>query len=529
MGLFILGIALGLVGLVFLICGKELIATKILSFVVSLVLGIIGFVLIVLSTALFVVDNQGGIILKKLGSDMPPGQIIATNGEKGPQAFVLPPGWHFGYWPWVYDLESCKNIDIPEGQVGLVTAKDGKPLPEGEVYASMWDSPQEMLDAVKFLSSGKGFRGPQLTVLPPAQYRYNPRLFNIELAPVLNVPVGKVAVIKANVGEVYKSKENEVVQEVNGVPIVPRPFRGIWNKALSPNKYYMHPAAFECKFCSSTKRIHSYVDERTILTDGKAGPDNSVSVRTKDGFKFPVDVRVSVKILAENAPYVVAMLGDPDEDANKDGFTKLEEIAVLPSIRSIFRNNAEGKEALQYVNSRSDVEKDATTKFTIDMMRFKVDVDAVYIADIGLDRTPEGQKLLATQTDKEIAVRQQATYQEQVKAEQERAKKVEAEEAANQQKPKQEAAAQVQIERDRALAKVEKARGDAAYNKEQVIALGGVENYVRLEIAKMIAEKLPQVKLPTTMVVGGGQNGSMEALMAIMLKEKSEVGPQLVP
>ena len=42
--------------------------------------------------------------------------------------------------------------------------------------SAAWESPEEMLDAVKFLSEGRGFRGPQLTVLTPGRYRFNPRL-----------------------------------------------------------------------------------------------------------------------------------------------------------------------------------------------------------------------------------------------------------------------------------------------------------------------------------------------------------------
>ena len=125
--------------------------------------------------------------------------------------------------------------------------------------------------------------------------------------------------------------------------------------------------------------------------------------------------------------------------------------------------------------------------------------------------------------DKELAVREQETYKEQVKAEEERAKKVKAEEAANQESDKQIAAAQEDIEASRALAKIEKAKGDAAYNKEQVAALGGVENYVRLEVAKILAEVLPGVKLPQVVVVGGGGGTSgLDALIPLMLKQAAQ-------
>ena len=71
---------------------------------------IVGLCLITISTAIYVEDNQAGVVVIKFGSDLPTGQIIATNGEKGPQAAVLPPGWHFGYLPFWYELSAVDNI-----------------------------------------------------------------------------------------------------------------------------------------------------------------------------------------------------------------------------------------------------------------------------------------------------------------------------------------------------------------------------------------------------------------------------------
>lgn len=40
-------------------------------------------------------DEVGHLKRVYLASDMPPGQVIALPGEKGPRAEVLPPGFHF--------------------------------------------------------------------------------------------------------------------------------------------------------------------------------------------------------------------------------------------------------------------------------------------------------------------------------------------------------------------------------------------------------------------------------------------------
>ena len=48
-----------------------------------------------------------GVVTKNIGfKSLPPGKIVATEGEKGPQARILPPGWHPWYWPFIYDSRS---------------------------------------------------------------------------------------------------------------------------------------------------------------------------------------------------------------------------------------------------------------------------------------------------------------------------------------------------------------------------------------------------------------------------------------
>ncbi len=473
-----------------------------------------GLALVVFSTTLYVGDKETGIIIVKFGKDLPPGQIIATQGEKGPQARVLPPGWHFWYWPWLYKLETVETKVIGEGMVGTVVAKDGQPLPEGETFAQKWQDVRSMLDGQMFLASGQGYRGPQLTVLPPGEYRYNPRLFEIRQEPAMEVQVGEVVVIKANAGPDFEGE----AEDVNGVPIVPNGYRGIWAKPLTPQLYYLHPSALIPTRVRTTNRIYSYTSGA-----GK-GRNNPIGVRSKDGFEFSVDVRVSVKITAENAPYCVALLKDPDSDSDGDGYDTLEERVVLPSIRAIFRNSAEHRDALEYVNTRSEIEKQATEQFARKLELFRVNTDGVFVADIGLSETTQGKQLLATQTEKEIALREKETWQQKMEAEMERAKTVRAEEEANQEKDKAQARAKIDINQALAEAAVAEADGQKQVYLKKIEALGGVDNFVRLEVTKMILEGLENVKLPEVLVVSGAgsgtdSSGAMDALVARMLQQ----------
>src|SRR5262245_17836161 len=50
----------------------------------------------------YVGENSLGVVSKNVGVfDLPPGKIIATEGEKGPQASVLSPGWNAWIWPFI--------------------------------------------------------------------------------------------------------------------------------------------------------------------------------------------------------------------------------------------------------------------------------------------------------------------------------------------------------------------------------------------------------------------------------------------
>ena len=556
MVLFVIGLILSLAALAVGLFGKHVIPSKFGKHLATGILLAIGVLFVLLSTALYVEDNQGGLVVKKFGDPLPAGRIIATHGEAGPQAKVLSPGWHFLYWPWVYALSPIDNIDIPQGSIGIVTAKDGKPMPEGDIYAPEWKSPQEMLDAETFLK-GEGIRGPQLTVLKPGQYRYNPRLFNVQVTKALNVPVGQVAVVKANAGTIYTIN----AEVVNGVPIVPKGYRGIWKQALTPNQYYLHPQAYEITYVKTTKRVYSYT--KVTVSKSDRANDNSIGVRTSDGYKFPVDVRVSVKISAEEAPYVVALLGDPDSDDDKDGFDILEEKAILPSIRSIFRNSAENAKGLEYVSSRSRIETDSTTQFTKDMEEYKVDVDKVYVADIRLDDTDEGKALLKTQTDRELAGQQQETYTRQVEAEKKRAEQVAAEEEATRKKDiaaaealdlaaeyqanaaekkadgearaaikaaegqaaavERVAAAEAKAVELKAAAEAKArelmAKADAEYNAKMVESLGGVENYTKLKLVSELFTAWKDGGAVPEISVSGDGGGSLDVVMAKLMQQ----------
>ena len=153
------------------------------------------FVAFTLASFQFVTEDEVGIVVKNVGwKSLPPGKIIATEGEKGPQAHILPPGWHPWYWPFIYKIQKDEVIEIGSGQIGLLTASDGKPLPDDTTYAPEWVAGNEARmaqDAVYFLTEGSGYRGPQTSVLKPGKHRLNPNLFTLKQVPVTTIRKGR--------------------------------------------------------------------------------------------------------------------------------------------------------------------------------------------------------------------------------------------------------------------------------------------------------------------------------------------------
>ena len=61
-------------------------------------------------------DKVGHLKRIYLAADLPPGRIIALPGQKGPQAEILGPGFHFRpLLNVLYDVEQKNVVQVPEG------------------------------------------------------------------------------------------------------------------------------------------------------------------------------------------------------------------------------------------------------------------------------------------------------------------------------------------------------------------------------------------------------------------------------
>lgn len=474
----------------------------------------------------YVSEDKIGIVSKNIGfSSLPPGKIIATEGEKGPQARILPPGWHPWYWPFIYDIEFDEMVTIPAGSVGLLNASDGKPLPRGMTYAPEWDEDKERLmaqDATYFLGEGGGYKGPQTSVLKPGSYRINPKLFEVEIVPVTTIEKATVGVVKSNVGERGVSKL-PVGEPPAARQLVERGQRGIWREPLTEGQEYLNTKAYEVTKVSTKKHIVLYTARQAPRAD--VDEESEIMVRTSDGFTFPVDVRVEFEIHPDDAPLLVATVGD-----DKEGLRTVMDSAV----RAIFRNNAESVKALDYVKQRSHQESQSETMLKDELKNIGVTITAVRIGDVGNEETLG--PLLKTQTDREIALQEQTTFNEQQRAAEQKKLLTKAEQEAEEEKRLATAAYAVKIaENDKqkqviaAQAEAEsvgiKAEAQASAYKliaEQI----GSNNAALVELLKIVGER--QIEITPRVMVTGGSTGDAQAtaLIGTMLNSMVDDAPQ---
>jgi uncharacterized membrane protein YqiK len=166
---------------------------------------IAGFVLLVLLVfilrRIFVNVGAKEIAIKErryLGSKMPPGRVVATEGEVGIQADVLKPGLHLIKWPFEKVVRKVPLIEIGSDELGIIEAVDGEPMPPGRIFAPdrAQNAHNNFQDPIAFIKRG-GVKGIQLRTLPPGLWPIHPYLFRVSVSKSTVIPPGKVGVVTA--------------------------------------------------------------------------------------------------------------------------------------------------------------------------------------------------------------------------------------------------------------------------------------------------------------------------------------------
>jgi uncharacterized membrane protein YqiK len=131
-----------------------------------------------------------------LGAKMPPGRVVATEGEVGIQADVLKPGLHLIKFPFEKVVRKVPLIEIGADELGVIEAVDGEPMPPGRIFAPdrAQNAHNNFQDPIAFIKRG-GVKGIQLRTLPPGLWPIHPYLFRVSIAKATMVPQGKVGVV----------------------------------------------------------------------------------------------------------------------------------------------------------------------------------------------------------------------------------------------------------------------------------------------------------------------------------------------
>jgi uncharacterized membrane protein YqiK len=131
----------------------------------------------IVSSTWIIREDQSGLVIKKYGPPLGSGRLVALDGEAGYQARLLAPGWHFVPFRWQYSVVKVPMLVVPPGEIALVVAADGVPIPPERILARQVAC-NDFQDAEAFLRAG-GERGRQLAFLTAGTYRINPALFEV--------------------------------------------------------------------------------------------------------------------------------------------------------------------------------------------------------------------------------------------------------------------------------------------------------------------------------------------------------------
>ena len=506
-----------------------------------------------------IVVNPGeiGLIVSVDGTSIPQGRLLgdevdcdqfqdarkflSNGGVRGPQIGFLRPG-SYRVNTYAFDVKVQKATEIKENELGIITALDGIPLPTGYIIAPRPVKDGKEITDPGFFQNGQefiksaGFRGPQLDTLQPGTYYINTLLFQVRQEKVAEVPPGYVAIIRSNVGmeldkvfkkpgEVITGFKGSITEQVEQLLTTDKNVRGIWETPVAPGKYNLNTIAYTAYIVPTSAVTIDWAGEGKIGTEVKglkvtATQNQGVlykfdplKVTSKDGFQLGVNVRMVIRITPENAAFTIARFGSVDN---------LIDQIIHPLIDSAFRNKAGEKKAIDFFQSRTELQKEALEHAKSVFGEYLVEAQNLLVAYIDIPKD-----LLDTQTQKEIALQQQAQFDEQAKAQEKNIVVQEKTARAGKQAEVVNALLQIGIKENLAKARIAEAEGEAAYLEKTNAATGiglaagykaqqealGKEGTTLVNVIKALADKSIPI-VPVTQV--GGTDGSLGNLIGVI-------------
>ncbi len=427
-------------------------------------------------------NGKIGLLVAKDGAELQRGRVLApavscdsfqdamafltNNGQKGRQAHYLTTGiYRINTFLFEVSLDDMTRIE--ENKVGIITTLDGEPIDAGNIAGRVTDGHNNFQDADAFLRKG-GSRGLQQQVVLAGLYNFNPWFVKVEEVEMVTVPIGSVGVVNSYVGAEGVDVSGDEFKHGN---IVSKGQKGVWNEPYGPGRYPLNPYTMKVELVPTTNLVLNWANARTE-SHNLDRHLSTITVRSKDGFPFNLDVSQIIHIPATEAPKVIARFGT---------MMNLVSQVLEPTIGNYFRNSAQDADVIAFLTQRKERQDSARQHIRAVLAEYNVHGVDTLIGDI----VPP-DSLMKTLTDRKLAEEQKATYENQRLA-QETRQTLEKETAiADMQKEIVQAQQGVQIAERIAEAAVKKANGEAQGIKIQA---GADAEKVRL-IAGADAEKV---------------------------------------
>jgi len=171
-----------------------------LSLVITVAAVVVGLLILAYYSIVIVTGSEMAVMERRwFGKKMPQGRVVAMGNEVGIQARTLGPGLHF-LIPFIYVARKYPFIEIKDGEIGIIEAIDGNPIPPGRIFAQVVEGHNAFQDGEVFLTNG-GQKGPQIQIVPPGKYRINPYQFNVTKGSAVFIDKGKVGVVTSMDGQ----------------------------------------------------------------------------------------------------------------------------------------------------------------------------------------------------------------------------------------------------------------------------------------------------------------------------------------
>ncbi|MBV8252622.1 MAG: flotillin family protein [Chitinophaga sp.] len=433
-----------------------------------------------------------GLVLAKDGAELETGAILArkvpcdgfqdavaflqNGGRKGRQTGIITPG-SYRINTFLFEVEITDTVTVPENAVGIVTTMEGKALEAGAIAGRTIENHNNFQDVDTFLGNG-GYKGLQEQVVLAGTYFIHPWFAKIELVKMTEIAIGHVGVVISYVGSDGVDISGAEFKHGN---IVAKGQKGVWAEPLGPGKYPVNPYIMKVELVPTTNLVLNWASARSEAHQLDKNL-STITVRSKDGFTFNLDVSQIIHIPTNEAPKVIARFGN---------MSNLVTQVLEPTIGNYFRNSAQGADVISFLTSRKERQTSAKEHIGHVLDQYNVFGVDTLIGDIVPPET-----LMKTLTDRKIAEEQKVTYDTERLA-QETRQKLEKETAiAEMQKEIVKADQGVWIAERLADASVKKATGDAnsvrlqanAESDRMKLMAAGEAEKVRL-LAKAEAER----------------------------------------